>query len=345
MQKQRIAIAGATGYSGEELIRLLLQHPNVQLTHLAGSAKWESPVSVSQVFPRFALQCDLAIESLNPQRLVDSCDLAFLALPHGVAMDVAPALLSAGKKVIDLSGDFRLKDPALFSQWYGKPHTHPELLGQAVYGLTELSARAISQARLVANPGCYATSVILACAPLIKAGLVEQDWMVVDAKSGLTGAGRKAEQGLLFAEMNENLWAYKVNHHQHVPEIEQALQGFSSGKPLGFCFVPHLVPVNRGILSSLYLRLTRQTTWKEVNKLYRDFYAKACFVRVRPEGQWPRMHDLEGTNFCDIAFAIDSAKRGLIVSSAIDNLTKGAAGQAVQNMNLMFGFPETAGLL
>lgn len=345
MSTIRVAVAGATGYAGEELIRLLLVHPHVQLTHLAASAKWERPVAVSTVFPRFARQCDLPLESLDPQRLAASCDAAFLALPHGVAMTLVPALLKAGKQVIDLSGDFRLNNAALFTQWYGKPHTHPELLGEAVYGITELSAQAIAKARLVANPGCYATSVILACAPLLKAGLVEPDWIVIDAKSGLTGAGRKSETQLLFAEMHENLWAYKVNHHQHVPEIEQALAPFAGGAPLGLCFVPHVVPLNRGILSSIYLRLAKPATWEQVDALYRDFYRHAPFVRLRPKDQWPQLRDVEGTNYCDLAFAVDAAQRGLILSSAIDNLLKGAAGQAVQNLNLMRGWPETAGLL
>ena len=345
MSQRRVAIAGATGYAGEELIRLLLAHLHVQLTHLAASAKWERPVAVCDVFPRFARQCDLPIESLDLQRLASSCDIAFLSLPHGLAMDLAPALLQAGKPVIDLSGDFRLKDSALFTQWYGKPHTHPELLSEAVYGISELAPQAIAKARLIANPGCYATSVILACAPLLKAGLVERDWMIVDAKSGLTGAGRKAESDLLFAEMNENLWAYKVNCHQHVPEIEQALRPFAGNQPVSFCFVPHIVPLNRGILSSIYLRLTKPATWEQVDAVYRDFYRQAPFVRIRPRDQWPRVRDVEGTNYCDLAFTVDAAKQGIVISAAIDNLLKGAAGQAVQNLNLMCGWPETTGLL
>lgn len=344
MPKIKIAIAGATGYAGEELLRLLLSHPHVSVTHLAASAKWERPVLVSEVFPRYAGTCSLAIESLDVQRLIASCDAAFLGLPHGVSMDVAAALLKAGKKVIDLAGDFRLKDPAAFSRWYGKTHTHAELLKEAVYGVPELSGPAIAKARLIANPGCYATSVILACAPLLHSGLVERDWVVVDAKSGLTGAGRKAQPDLLFAEMNENCWAYKVNHHQHVPEIEQALMPFAAGLPLGICFVPHVVPINRGILSSVYLRLAKSVSWQQADEAFRGFYKSAPFVRIRPQDQWPKLHDVQGTNYCDIAFAVDSSRRGLIVSAAIDNLLKGAAGQAVQNLNLMYGWPETTGL-
>ena len=345
MPKLKIAIAGATGYSGEELIRLLLNHPYAEITHLAASAKWDKPVLVSDVFPRFARLSKLQIESLEPQRLAASCDIAFLALPHGHAMELVPDLLSAGKKVIDLSSDFRLKDAALFTYWYGKPHTRAGLLKDAVYGISELAGPAIAKANLIANPGCYATSVILACAPLLQSGLVERDWMVVDAKSGLSGAGRKAEPNLMFAEMNENLWAYKVNHHQHVPEIEQALAPFAGGQPLGLMFVPHIVPINRGILSSIYLRLAKQATWQQVDQAYRDFYRNATFIRIRPQNQWPQLRDVQGTNYCDIAFAVDAAKRGLMVSAAIDNLLKGAAGQAVQNLNLMCGWPEATGLL
>jgi len=258
-------------------------------------------------------------------------------------MDVAPVLLKAGRKVIDLAGDFRLASPDAFAQHYGTPHTHPELLSQAVYGLSELNGDAVAKARLVANPGCYAASVILACAPLLKAKFAEPSGIIVDAKSGLTGAGRKAEVSTMFAEMNENLWAYKVNAHQHVPEIEQALGAFG-GMSGSMCFVPHVVPVNRGILSTIYLRLSGGATWEQVDNAYRSFYQHAPFVRVRPQGQWPAVRDVAGTNYCDIAFTVDPAKRLLIVVAAIDNLLKGAAGQAVQNMNLMSGWPETTGL-
>lgn len=261
-------------------------------------------------------------------------------------MNVAPVLLNAGRRVVDLGGDFRLKDPTVYTQWYGKPHTHTHLLPQAVYGLTELFQDAIAQAQLVANPGCYATSVILALAPLLKSGLIFQEWMCVDAKSGITGAGRKAELSLNFGEANENLWAYKVNQHQHMPEIEQALQPYAAaGKPLGLNFVPHVVPLNRGILATHILHLLQDATWDTVAAFYHDFYQGSEFVRIRPQGSWPRLRDVQGTNYCDLAFSIDPQKHALVVTSAIDNLVKGAAGQAVQNMNVMCGFPETAGLL
>ncbi len=343
MSTIRVAIAGATGYAGEELIRILQYHPAVQLTSLAASAKWDRPVPVSDVFPRLANTSKLLVESLDPERLAQHCDVALLALPHTVSMDVAPVLLSAGRKVIDLAGDFRLKDPNAFTRWYGTTHRHPELLPDAVYGLSELAREAIQQARLVANPGCYATSVILAVAPLLHAKLIDPAEIVVDAKSGVTGAGRKPEPQLMFAELAENLWPYKVNGHQHVPEIAQALAPF--GGPSNLCFVPHVVPLTRGILSTIYLRLAKNTSREAVGAAFQTFYREAPFVRLKAEGQWPSVRAVTGTNFCDLGFAVDADARRLIVVAAIDNLVKGAAGQAVQNLNLMCGLPETTGLL
>ena len=344
MSTLRIAIAGATGYAGEELIRILRQHPHVQLTCLAASAKWDRPVPFAQVFPRFAGSVDLPLEALSPQRLAESCDVAFLALPHGVSMEVVPVLLAAGRRVIDLAGDFRLTDPAAFQQWYGVSHSHPALLHDAVYGIPELFASRIRAARLVANPGCYATAAILACAPLVQAGLVELEGIIVDAKSGITGAGRKAEAPLMFAEMNENLWAYKVNRHQHVPEIEQALAA-ATGRQPSICFVPHVVPLNRGILSTVYFRLTKAVAWEDIDQCYRHAYREAPFVRLRGKDAWPKVRDVEGTNACDLAFTVDAERRRLIVVAVIDNLMNGAAGQAVHNLNVMQGWPQTTGLL
>ncbi len=345
MPTLKVAIAGATGYAGEELIRILRQHPHVQLTHLAASAKWDRPVPVAEVFPRFAGQVDLPVEALDPSRLASACDLAFLALPHGVSMDLVPGLLKAGRRVIDLGGDFRLKDATSFERWYAQPHAHPELLPQAVYGLPELNQDAIRTAKLVANPGCYATSVIIAAAPLLKAGLVQAEGIIVDAKSGLTGAGRKAEAALMFPEVHENLWAYKVNKHQHMPEIAQALSRFAKTGAPSIVFVPHIVPLSRGILSSVYFRLAKACAWEDVDQAYRAFYKDAPFVRIRPVNAWPKVQDVAGTNYCDLGFTVDAGQHLLIVSAAIDNLMKGAAGQAVQNMNLMAGVAETAGLL
>lgn len=344
MSKLRVAIAGATGYTGEELIRLLLHHPDVHLTHLAASAKWECATPVSVVHPRFARSLDLPVEALDLKRLTGACDAVFLALPHGTAMDVVPALLDAGKRVIDLSGDFRLHDASLYPRWYKFQHTHPDLLGGrgAAYGLTEFHREEIRAARLVANPGCYATSILLATLPLFCAKLVEDGRLLVDAKSGLSGAGRKADASLLFTEMTDNLRAYKVNEHQHMPEVLQDIERLAGQRP-GMVFVPQVIPATRGLISMIYLRV------KDVGAAeaaYRKAYPaeQAPFVRVRP-GSLPQLRDVVETNYCDIGFIHDAATGTLIVASALDNLTKGAAGQAIQNLNVMYAWPETTGLL
>ena len=345
MPTQRVAIVGATGYAGEELIRWLLRHPRIQLTYLAASAKWERPIPVSEVFPRFARQLDLPIESLDSSRLAQASDAVCLALPHGSAMELVPSLLAAGKRIVDLSGDFRLKDAALYPRWYKFPHTHPELLGgkTLAYGLTEFHRDEIHQAQLVANPGCYATSILLGCVPLFKQRLIEDGRLLVDAKSGLSGAGRKAESSLLFTEMTENLRAYKVNEHQHMPEVLQEIERLSGQKPV-MGFVPQMIPVSRGLISMLYLKTTASV--EAIGEAYRAWYStqQAPFVRVRA-GTLPQLRDVVETNYCDIGFSHDPSLGYVVVASALDNLTKGAAGQAIQNLNVMFGWPETAGLL
>lgn len=344
MSTIRVAIAGATGYAGEELIRLLLKHPHVQLTSLAASAKWDRPSPVSEVYPRFARQLDLPIASLDPERLSTSCDVAFLALPHGTAMTLAPLLVAAGKRVIDLSGDFRLNDPAAYPRWYQFEHPHPELLKdtRVAYGLTEFHKDEITRAQLVANPGCYATSILLGCLPLFKANLVEDGRFIVDAKSGLSGAGRKADQSLLFTEMTENLRAYKVNDHPHMPEVLQEIARIT-GRTARMGFVPQVIPVTRGLISTLYVRI--RGTFDAICQAYERQYPSsgAPFVRVRP-GVLPELKDVVETNFCDVGLVYDHATETLIVGSALDNLTKGAAGQAVQNFNVMYGFAETTAL-
>jgi N-acetyl-gamma-glutamyl-phosphate reductase len=343
MPPYRVGVAGATGYTGEELLRLLLTHPQVQLTYLAGSAKWEQPVAASAVFPRFARRLDLPIESLDPSRLRDRCDVVFLALPHGAAMQLAPALLEAGKRVIDLSGDFRLQDPAAYPQWYRLQHAHPELLGRAVYGLTEFHREEIRKAQLVANPGCYATSILLACLPLFQSGLVPEDLIIVDAKSGLSGAGRKADQTLLYAEVSENLRAYKVNEHQHMPEVLQELERLTRRRAR-MVFVPQVIPATRGLISMIYVKTG--ATGEALAEVLRRAYPEggAPFVRVRPRAV-PQLRDVVETNYCDIGVIDDPTTGYAVVASAIDNLTKGAAGQAVQNFNVMHGCAETEALL
>lgn len=345
MSKLRVAIAGATGYTGEELIRLLLKHPHVQLAYLAASAKWEHSTPLSEVYPRFTRQIDLPIEALNFERLHQSCDVAFLALPHGSAMSLAPKLIDRGKRVIDLSGDFRLNDPELYPRWYNFTHAHPEWLNAdgLAYGLTEFHREKIRKAQLVANPGCYATSILLGCLPLFKRGIVGQDRFFVDAKSGLSGAGRKADQALLFTEMSENLRAYKVNAHQHMPEILQEISRIAN-RTARMSFVPQVIPASRGLISMIYV--DRKVSFKEIGDIYRATYdhSRTPFVRVHPEGL-PQFRDVVETNFCDIGLADAPDLESLVIASALDNLVKGAAGQAVQNLNVMMDWPETTGLL
>ena len=345
MSPIRVAIAGATGYAGEELIRLLLHHPQVQLTHLAASAKWDRPTPVCDVYPRFARQLDLPIVSLDPTRLIASCDAVFLALPHGTAMTVVPSLLQAGKRVIDLSGDFRLHDPAAYPQWYQFEHAHPDLLRdtRVVYGLTEFHREELRHAQLVANPGCYATSILLGCLPLFAAGLKSEGPLLVDAKSGLSGAGRKADPSLLFTEMTENLRAYKVNAHPHMPEVLQEIHDVAD-QALEMVFVPQVIPVTRGLISMLYIRV--RSSLEMIRSIYDRAYSadRTPFVRVR-SGTLPQLRDVIETNVCDIGLVYDETTNTLIVGSALDNLTKGAAGQAIQNFNLMHGFPETTALI
>ncbi len=348
MSTTRIAIAGATGYAGEELIRLLLNHPHARIACLAASAKWDRSVPASEVFPRLARHpalLDRLIEAADPDRLAQASDVVFLALPHGASMTLAPALLAAGKRIIDLSGDFRLRDPALYPQWYQLKHPHPELLtdSRVAYGLTEFHREEIRTARLVANPGCYATSILLGCLPLFRAGLVDDGHFFVDAKSGLTGAGRKAEASLLFAEMAGNLRAYKVNTHQHMPEVLQEIARVT-GHEGRMTFVPQVIPVARGLISMLYVK-TRAARDAVQEAYQRDYPAdRAPFVRLRSSG-FPQLTDVVETNYCDIGYVLDPSSGSLIVASALDNLAKGAAGQAVQNLNVMMGWPETLGLL
>ena len=344
MSTLRVAIAGATGYTGEELIRLLLNHPHVHLTYLAASAKWDRPTPISDVYPRFARKLDLPLEALDPARLIQSCDVAFLALPHGAAMELAPKLLQAGKRVIDLSGDFRLSDPALYPTWYQFTHAHPELLTnkRVVYGLTEYHRDQIKAAELVSNPGCYATSILLAALPLFQQKLVEDGRLLVDAKSGLSGAGRKPETPLLFAEASENLRPYKVNNHKHMPEVLQEIQRIAGTTPkMGF--TPQVIPIVRGLMSHLYIKTAAGTDKLATAYVMRYPAAQAPFVRIRP-GSLPQLRDVIETNYCDIGFVHDAELGYATIGSALDNLTKGASGQAVQNLNVMYGFPETTAL-
>lgn len=334
----RVSVAGATGYTGEELVNILAKHEGVEITSL--SAIIDKPTNISEVFPRLKGKLDIICKDLNVKEVTESSDVIFLALPHTVSMQFAPVFLKAGKKVIDLSADYRL--PAnVYKKWYGKNHIDKENLKKAVYGLPELYREEIKKCNLVANPGCYPTSVILAIAPLVKSGVVELDSIIVDAKSGITGAGRKASMSLLFGEIADNFKVYKIGSHQHAPEILLQLEKIA-GKNIDMLFVPHIIPIRRGILSTAYLKQKKSITQKKINKLYKDFYEGELFVRFFGDETMPELKDVICTNFCDIGVKL--TKDIIVVVSAIDNLTKGAAGQAVQNMNIMCGLDEKEGL-
>ncbi len=337
----RVAIIGASGYTGVELARILCNHPQVQLT--AATSRQYAGKPLAEVFPNLRGKTDLICENLSVDELCERADLFFAAVPHKTAMDLVPQLLQEGKKVVDLSADFRLRDVAVYEEWYQK-HSSPEYIKEAVYGLPERYRSKIQAARLVANPGCYPTSVVLGLAPLLEAGLINPDTIVVDSKSGTTGAGRAAAVGTLFCEVHDGFKPYKVGGvHRHLPEIEQELSAVD-GKPVTISFTPHLLPISRGILSTSYAKLSSDISPEEIQKLYLEMYQEEPFVRLLPQGSFPATQHVRGSNFCDIGFAIDKRTNRIIVITAIDNIVKGAAGQAVQNMNLMCGFAEETGL-
>jgi N-acetyl-gamma-glutamyl-phosphate reductase len=336
----RVGIVGASGYTGVELARLLANCPDVELT-VATSRQYNGR-NLAEVYPNLAGLVDIVCEDLAVNDLAGKADLFFTAVPHQTAMAIVPDLLEAGKKVVDLSADFRLHDAKVYEQWY-QAHSAQQYLSEAVYGLPELHREHIAKARLVANPGCYPTSVILGLAPLLKAGIIDPDTLVVDSKSGASGAGRLAQTGTLFCEVTEGFKAYKVGEHRHTPEIEQEISLLSQ-RPVTISFTPHLLPISRGILSTIYAKLSKSVTDTAVGELYSNFYQDESFVRLCGSGHFPATQFVRGSNFCDIGFKVDKRTGRIIILSAIDNLVKGAAGQAVQNMNLMCGFPETKGL-
>lgn len=335
----KVGVVGATGYAGEEVVKILIDHKDVKITELSAIIEKEEPIS--SLLPVFKGRLDVVCRKPDAEAMARNVDLVFLCLPHKVSMDIAPAFLKAGKCVIDLSADYRL-DPDVYEKWYGVAHKDTANLAQAVYGLPELYRDQIRKAKLLANPGCYPTSIILGIAPALCDKAVNQADIIADSKSGATGAGRKADLGLIFCEVNENLKAYRVNDHQHKPEINRILTRVA-GRDIDIVFTPHLVPMNRGILSTIYMKLVKPMDTAAVVALYRKFYAGKPFVRVSDEGKLPQVRDVAGTNYCDIGVKVTGST--LIVVSCIDNLTKGAAGQAVQNMNIMCGFEETEALI
>jgi len=336
----RAAVAGGTGYAGAELVRLLSGHPGVELTMI--TSRQFAGQRFDRVFASMAGRVDLVCEEFNDERICTVADVVFTALPHKLPMKIAPEVLRRGRRVIDLSADFRFRDASVYEKAY-QPHAAGHLLKEAVYGLAEVYTPEIKAARLVGNPGCYPTSVLLPLVPLVKAGLLDLESIVADSKSGVSGAGRSPSLTVHYCEVTESFKAYKVATHRHTPEMEAVLSR-EAGRPVAITFVPHLVPMSRGMLTTLYARPSGTLTTQMVLDCLASFYQGRSFVRLRPPGMPPDTLHVRGTNCCDIGFVLDDRNRRLILMSAIDNLGKGAAGQAVQNMNLMFGLNETAGL-
>ena len=334
----KIGIVGGTGYTGAELLRLLANHSEVQVTQI--TSRSEEGKAVADIYPNLRGHYDLAFTNPSVDELAE-CDLVFFATPHGVAMDQVPALVEKGVKIVDLGADFRIKDTIEWAKWYGMEHRTPDYAAEAVYGLPEVNREAIKAARLVANPGCYPTATQLGLIPLLEAGIVDPAHLIVDAKSGVSGAGRGANIGSLLCETSESFKAYGVAGHRHLPEIKQGLQAYSD-TPIGLTFVPHLVPMIRGIHSTIYARLT--DTNLDLQTLFEQRYKDDFFVDVMPAGSLPETRSTKGANFCRIAVYRPQGGDKVVVLSVIDNLVKGAAGQAIQNMNIMLGLPEQLGL-
>ncbi len=338
-------MVGASGYAGEELVRLLLEHPAADLT--AVTSRQYAGRTVEEVFPRFSHHDKaekLRFTELAPEKLAQAADLIFLALPHGVSAELAKSFLELGARVVDLSADFRIREPAIYKEFYGTDHPVPDLLSRAIYGLPEVYRSEIREAQLVACPGCYPTSILLPVLPLVRAKLVDLDRIMVTSLSGVTGAGRKIEADYLFAECNESIRPYGVPKHRHLSEIEQEFS-VAAGRKITIQFTPHLVPVNRGIVSTIYLDLARPADAGAIDSVYRNAYEGEPFVRLLGPARIPDTKNVVGTNFIDVGWRLDPRTGRLVVMSAIDNLVKGTSGQAIQCFNLMGGFPETAGLM
>ncbi len=337
---KKIGIAGGSGYTGNELIRILLRHPEVEIVFISSEKNAGKPVAT--VLSSFNEILNLDFVSVN-QGLKESCDLVFTALPHKTAMSVVPSFLESCGKVIDFSADYRLKDSSVYEKWYSTKHTSPELCKDAVYGLPELYEKQIKAASLIANPGCYSTSIILAAAPLLQGKLIDLKSIIADSKSGISGAGKTSDPFYSFPERDDSVMTYNVANHRHIPEIEQELS-LLSNSAVQFTFTPQLVPMVRGILSNVYANLNELIEEKDAISLYKSFYKGKDFVRIMEKGKSADTKNVKGSNFCDLSIHVDKLNKRIIVSSAIDNLIKGASGQAVQNMNLMLGFDERAGL-
>lgn len=337
----KVAICGGSGYAGAELLRLLSRHPEVRITSV--TSQKSAGKKVPELFPHLVLCDHLTYEPLDREKILSKADLFFMALPHAASQQAVDFFVKRGKKVVDLSADYRLRNARTYEEWYKVPHKYPGTLRKAVYGLPELHRKRIAKAALVANPGCYPTGAVLGLFPAVKNGIIVLESVVVDSKSGTTGAGRQSDVSFSFCEVNEGFKAYSVGVHRHTPEIEQELS-LLAGRSVTINFTPHLVPIDRGILTTAYAKLSKNTEAKSVHQVYARAYANEPFTRVLPLGRFPNVKNVRGTNFCELGVAVSKRSETLIVVTAIDNLQKGAAGQAVHNMNIMMGFDERAGL-
>lgn len=337
----KAGIVGATGYAGEELVRILSCHPHVQIEAVV--SKNFAGKKLSELYPTLRGIVDNVCEIIDVERLTSDCDVVFTALPHGASAELVSALAKGGVKVIDLSADFRYKDADIYTEWYGVEHCDKPLLKKAVYGLCELYRDDIKNADVIGNPGCYTTTSILGCAPMAANGIIDVNSVIVDAKSGVSGAGRKEKLDYSFCECTESIKAYSIAKHRHTSEIEQELS-ILAGEKMTISFTPHLIPMKRGILATIYANLTKNITTSELVDMYKEFYKGERFVRIYDEGTLPETNHVAGSNYVDIGCVVDKRTNRAVVVSCIDNLFKGAAGQAVQNMNIMFGFDEAAGI-
>jgi len=338
----KVGIVGASGYTGAELMRLLTNHPEVETSYV--TANKYAGQKVSALYPNFYGIYDLTFEKFDLDVAKKKAEVFFIALPHGTAMDVVPGLLGDNRKVIDLSGDFRFPEKGIYESWYKMTHKHPELLGKATYGLCEINREEIKKSNFVSNPGCYPTGSILGVVPLLKESLIFEDNIIIDALTGVSGAGRGAKERTHYCSCDENVSSYKIGGtHQHIPEMEQEMGKFS-GKEVRLTFIPHIASFSRGIYSTICCKLKEDISTEKLLEVYNNFYKKDYFVKILPKGVYPEVKSVAGSNFCQIGLEVDERTGRVIVISAIDNLVKGASGQAIQNMNLICGFNEKEGL-
>ena len=337
----KVGVLGATGYAGIETVRLLLRHSGVTLTRVVSHSN--VGIKISDLYPNLRGICDMEFSALDVDDISENCDVVFTALPHGASKEVIPSLYDKGLKIVDLSGDFRYDDPAVYEKWYGQPHSAPELLEKSVYGLCELYRDKIKDARLIGNPGCYTTCSITGLYPIVHSGYADNSSIIIDAKSGVTGAGRGLKLPNLFCECTETMKAYKVATHRHTSEIEQELS-HAAGEDIILSFTPHLAPMKRGIFATCYINLREKKTTEELVALYKDFYKDEQFITVYDAGSLPEVKHVTGSNRVGIGIVVDERLNRAVIISCLDNLIKGAAGQAIQNMNIMCGLPEGTGL-